>query len=507
MTGSGGGIRMLFNSVNFLIFFPIVVIAYYLIPHRGRYLWLLLTSYFFYMSWYPKWAVLLLFSTVVTWVSGLLLERIKHKEWEEKKKAFWKKWCVFGSFSANLAMLGLFKYINFIIDNLNRLLDATGLEVLDVSFGLALPVGISFYVFQALSYTMDVFRDDIYAEKNFLKYALFVSFFPQLVAGPIERSKNLLKQIDVKKHLSWNGCLEGLLLMLWGYFLKLVLADRIAIFVDNVYGNDRDFGGWYLIVASVLFAFQIYCDFAGYSTIAVGAAKVMGFRLMDNFDCPYFSKSVAEFWRRWHISLSSWFRDYLYIPLGGSRAGKGKKYRNVMIVFLVSGLWHGADWTYVIWGGLNGAFQVLGEITAKWRERLRIFLRVGKDNICYRLLRTLLTFSLVDFAWIFFRAESFDAAVRILKSIFTAGNPEIFLDGSLYLAGLDQKNFFVLILSLLILWAADMMRYRGVSPGKIILRQKWWMIYGVFLIGVISILVFGIWGSAYSAGSFIYFQF
>lgn len=286
---------MLFNSFHFLIFFPIVVLLYFAIPKKFRYLWLLLASYYFYMSWFPKWAVLLLFSTVITYLSGLGIEYVKHRSWEENKKIKWKKLCVFGSFFLNLSVLALFKYSNFMIENVNALLQALHLEVLDVSFGLALPVGISFYTFQALSYTMDVYRDDIYAEKNFLKYALFVSFFPQLVAGPIERSKNLLRQINIDHSFSEEGTKEGLLLMLWGYFMKVVVADRIAIFVDCVYGDYGTFGGWYLILASVLFAFQIYCDFAGYSVIAMGAAQVMGYRLMDNFDCPYFSRSVAEF--------------------------------------------------------------------------------------------------------------------------------------------------------------------------------------------------------------------
>ncbi len=498
---------MLFNSFPFLIFFPIVVLVYYAIPHRFRYLWLLVTSYYFYMSWYPKWAILLLFSTVITWLSGLILERIKCQDWEESKKTFWKKWCVFFSFGANLAMLGVFKYTNFVLENLNRLLAVCRMEALDVSFGLALPVGISFYVFQALSYTMDVYRDDIYAEKNFLKYALFVSFFPQLVAGPIERSKNLLRQIDTKKRLTRDRFLEGMLLMLWGYFLKLVIADRIALFVDPVYEQDTVFTGWYLIVASVLFAFQIYCDFAGYSTIAVGAAKVMGFELMENFDCPYFSRSVAEFWRRWHISLTSWFRDYLYIPLGGSRKGKGKKYRNIMIVFLVSGLWHGANWTYVIWGGLNGVFQVLGELTKRFRRKLGAVFGARPDTTGHKLLEAGITFALVDFAWIFFRAESLPSAVRILNSIFHARNIWILFDGSLYEAGLDQKNFWILLLSLAILFFADALKHRGVRLSKSLLRQEWWVLYAVFFVGVFSILVFGIWGSSYSAGSFIYFQF
>ena len=267
---------------------------------------------------------------------------------DERSRTRAKKLCIALSFIANLGVLGYFKYANFLLDNINALLAHLHVVYQAPAVDVLLPVGISFYTFQALGYTMDVYRGEIRAERNFFKYALFVSFFPQLVAGPIERSKNLLRQFDEKHHLNFESLRSGFILMLWGYFLKLVLSDRIAIFVDAVYGDPATYAGWYLIVASILFAFQIYCDFAGYSTIAKGAAEMMGFELMDNFNAPYYSRSVAEFWRRWHISLSGWFRDYLYIPLGGSRRGTLRKYVNLLIVFFVSGLWHGAQWAFVV---------------------------------------------------------------------------------------------------------------------------------------------------------------
>ena len=363
---------MLFNSLKFLIFFPAVVLLYFVLPKRVRNLWLLVASYVFYMGWNAKYVVLLFTSTLITYLSGLLLERVKDSDRPETKKTALKKWVVAVSFLLNLGILFYFKYVNFFLDTLGAAASLVGLTLNVPKFDILLPVGISFFTFQALSYTVDVYRGEIGAEKNFLRYALFVSFFPQLVAGPIERSKNLLQQLDTPKSFDFDRAREGFVLMLWGYFLKIVLADRIAIFVDTVYGDIAAFPGWYLIAATVLFAVQIYCDFGGYSTIAMGAAKILGIELMENFDAPYLSTSVSQFWRRWHISLTSWFKDYLYIPLGGSRKGKLRKYINKMIVFLVSGLWHGADATFVIWGGLNGLYQVLGEALAPARDKASI---------------------------------------------------------------------------------------------------------------------------------------
>lgn len=331
---------MLFNSYQFIVFFPFVCLIYFIFPKRIQYIWLLISSYFFYMSWDAKYALLLLFSTVVTWSCGLLLDKLSNKQNKCNKKEFGKyqklkKTVVAANFVLVLYVLFWFKYFDFVLDTLNILLNRVNCSLINVELDVVLPVGISFYTFQALSYSVDVYRGDVKVEKNFLKYALFVSFFPQLVAGPIERSKNLLRQVNESHTFDFERLRDGLLIMLWGYFMKLVIADRAAIFVDCVYSNINEYGGCYLIIASILFAFQIYCDFAGYSAIALGAAKVMGFELMENFKYPYLSTSVAMFWRNWHISLTSWFRDYLYIPLGGNRKGKLRKYINIMIVFLV----------------------------------------------------------------------------------------------------------------------------------------------------------------------------
>ncbi len=354
---------------------------------------------------------------------------------------------------------------------------------------------------------MDVYRDDIHAEKNFIRYALFVSFFPQLVAGPIERSTNLLKQLRSPNTLTWDSFREGILLMLWGYFLKVVLADRIAIFVDTVYGGYTNYPGMYLIIATLLFSVQIYCDFGGYSTIAMGTARILGIELMDNFNAPYLSSSVSEFWRRWHISLSSWFRDYLYIPLGGNRKGSVRKNLNLMIVFLVSGLWHGAQWTYVIWGGLNGIYQIIGNLFHSFINKWRPFTHSKPDTFSNKLLHILFTFVLIDFSWIFFRAENLSGAISIIKSIFTEYNPWILFDGSLYQCGLNQKNFTLMLLGIFLLLLADIGKYFNLKLSSLILRQEYWMRWLIIAISICFILLFGIWGTGYNEANFIYFQF
>lgn len=341
---------MLFNSFHFLVFFPVVVMIYFIFPKKVRWIWLLLASYYFYMSWNVKYALLIACSTAITWCSGLLLQKFKCRL--RIKKIIVALCCI-----SNLAILFYFKYFQFAVENINKLLSGTNIRLLNNAHDIILPVGISFYTFQALSYTIDVYREEIDFEPNILKYALFVSFFPQLVAGPIERSKNLLTQIRRPTSFCYERLREGLIYMGYGYFMKLVMADKISIVVDTVYGNIEAYPGWFLICATILFAFQIYGDFGGYSLIAIGAARILGFDLMENFRAPYFSQSISEFWRRWHISLSTWFRDYIYIPLGGNRRSSIRKYFNLLVVFITSGLWHGASWHFVAWGGGKWTFS------------------------------------------------------------------------------------------------------------------------------------------------------
>lgn len=489
---------MLFNSLKFLIFFPIVTLVYFLIPQRVKYLWLLAASYYFYMCWNPEYAILIAISTVITWLSGVFIDK--------GKTPLARKLTVAASFTINLAILFYFKYFYFTMDNINALRAFMHLDALKPRFDVILPVGISFYTFQALSYTVDVYRGDVEPEKNPLKYALFVSFFPQLVAGPIERSKNLLSQVNAEHHFDYNRARCGLLVMLWGFFLKLVIADRAAIVVNTVYNDMSNFTGVQLAAATVCFAVQIYCDFESYSTIAKGAARVMGFELMDNFHQPYFSCSIAEFWRNWHISLSTWFKDYLYIPLGGNRKGSVRKYMNLMIVFLVSGLWHGASWNFVIWGAVHGMYQVVGGITANFRRFFCAVLGIDRDTAQYRWFQRIITSALVTFAWIFFRSADLTQSVAVIKSIFTNFAPWSLYNGGLCAMGLDISNIAVLFAAAAVLFCVSVAKSRGEITGYIEnmhVFARWPIYFGLLF----SVLIFGIYGPQFSAAQFIYFQF
>ena len=497
---------MLFNSLEFMVFFPVVCLTYYVIPYRFRYLFLLACSYFFYMCWNLRYALLMLTSTVITYLSGLLLENAE-KTKEESVRIRKKKLFVAFSFVSNLSILFFFKYYGFAADTIVKVLEAVGFHVSIPVFDVVLPVGISFYTFQALSYTVDVYRREIYAEKNFLKYALFVSFFPQLVAGPIERSKNLLIQINEKHKFEYDRVRDGLLLMLYGYFQKVVLAEYLAVAVNSVFDSCLERTGFQLMVASVLFAFQIYCDFASYSNIAIGAAKVMGFRLMENFNTPYFAQSVAEFWRRWHISLTTWFRDYLYIPLGGSRKGKWKKYRNIMIVFLISGLWHGASWHFVFWGCLNGMYQVIGECIKPVKECIVKQFKIRTEVFSHKLMKCMETFVLVDVSWIFFR-NNFRQSFVILERIFGLSGEKWFTWGNnLEAMGLTVNTRNVLLISLLILFCADLCKYKGIRLIEWIAGQEIWFRWLIYFAGIFGVLIFGVYGPGFDASQFIYFQF
>ena len=407
----------------------------------------------------------------------------------------------------NLTLLFFFKYSNFVIENLNSLLAYTGVSLRVPKLDLLLPVGISFYIFQALSYTIDVYRGDVQVEKNPLRYMVFVSFFPQLVAGPIERSSRLLGQFYEKHRFSYDRMVRGLMMMLWGYFQKMVVADRLSVLVDQVFNYSSYYAGFEILVGAVFFAFQIYCDFAGYSTIAIGAAQVMGFDLMENFRRPYLAVSVADFWRRWHISLTSWFRDYLYIPLGGNRKGKLAKYRNIMVVFLASGLWHGANWTYVIWGGLNGLFQIIGAQTKKLRSAVKSFLGIRDNSGSGRLLSMIVTFLLVDFTWIFFRAATLEDAVTVIRQLFSSFNPWVLFDGTLYTLGLSMIDFWVGIVAIAMILAVDVLHERGVRIREWILNQNLLFRWMVYFLAIFTILIFGFYGPNYDAAQFIYFQF
>lgn len=491
---------MNFNSSDFLIFFPIVTILYFIIPLRVKRYWLLIASYYFYMSWNPKYAVLIFTSTLVTWCGALLIDKMQNH----------KRILLFLSIAVNLFILFFFKYFGFITNNLVTLFLNIGITINAPEFDVILPVGISFYTFQALGYTIDVYRGDTKVEKNFFIYALFVSFFPQLVAGPIERSKNLLSQMHEKHYFDSDRVVRGLILMGFGFFKKIVIADRIAVLVTSVYDGYTTHTGIHIIMATILFAFQIYCDFSGYSDIAIGAAKVMGFNLMKNFDTPYFSKSVAEFWRRWHISLSTWFRDYVYIPLGGNRKGVLMKYRNLLMTFCLSGLWHGASWNFVMWGGLNGLFQVIGDITKEARRKTIELFKFKTDCWSWRFLQCIITFVLIDFAWLFFRANGARHAISLIKhTINNMGFSQIFNIGSFFgreMLGLDYKDIIVMCLGLLLLLIIDVAKDK-LDITSWIFNQNLWFRFLVYYIGIFIILIFGYYGPEFDSSSFMYFQF
>ena len=500
---------MLFNSIDFLLFFPVVALGYFVIPAKAKHLWLLAASYFFYMSWNPKYALLMLLSTVATWLSGLLITAWRKQG--EKGHLHSPKWCLIACILLNLGILFFFKYYHFAASNLEAAFKIIGITLKAPAFDVILPVGISFYTFQALGYVFDVYRGEIEAERNLLRYALFVSFFPQLVAGPIERSKNLMRQMHEVHRFDYDRIKDGLLLMGWGFFQKLVIADRIAIAVTKVFDSYASYTGFHIAGAIVLFAFQIYCDFAGYSDIAIGAARVMGFNLMKNFKSPYLTRSVSDFWRNWHISLTTWFRDYIYIPLGGNRQGRLKKYRNLLITFGVSGLWHGASWNYVAWGLLNGFYQIAGDFTRPYREKA--YQRLGIRTSCgsWYFLQGLVTFAFVDFSWLFFRANGFRAAFGMMKHglanplpALASMNSEAFFD--LVTLGLGKADFIVLMVALVILFLADYFKSR-VDLKAILARQNLWFRWMVYYALIFSILIFGIYGPEYNASQFIYFQF
>lgn len=394
---------MPFNSVHFLLFFPAICVCYAFLAVKAKgsrpsQCLLLAASLYFYASWKPAYLLLILTSVVITWLAGLGMERFPGR----------KKAVLITSLALNLAILFFFKYYNW-------LAGTASLPLLNV----ALPVGISFYTFQAVGYSIDVYRGTLRAERDFITYALFVTFFPQLVAGPIERAENLLPQFKAKACFDYRRITDGLKLMAWGLFLKIVIADRMAVYVNAVYRYVDDAYGTALLLATVCFAVQVYADFAGYSGIAIGAAQVLGFRLMKNFDHPYFSASVPEFWRRWHISLSSWLRDYIYIPLGGSRVSRPRHYLNLLTTFLISGIWHGASWHFVAWGALHGIFMAASRLTAPVRRKIRLALGLEDSERGIRRFwkpfQVLTTFCLICAGWVFFRAPGLSQALKTFR--------------------------------------------------------------------------------------------
>lgn len=403
---------MNFNSIEYAVFFVIVFALYWSIKPRYRWILLLVSSYYFYMSWKPAYVVLILATTIVSYSCALLLERTEGSQ--SSRKILIKKLILTGALLVCLGILFFFKYFNFFMESVTGILSLFTLHIHPSTLSIVLPVGISFYTFQTLSYVIDVYRGDVPAEHHFGYYATFISFFPQLVAGPIERPSNLLPQIKSEISFDYDRAVYGARQVLWGLFKKIAVADVLAVYVDMVYENIGGCTGFDYVVAILFFTIQIYCDFSGYSDIAIGSAGLLGINLMQNFRSPYFSTSIREFWSRWHISLSTWFRDYLYIPLGGNRCSKARNSFNLLVTFLVSGLWHGASVTYVIWGGIHGVAQVIEKLLGLDRKRKS---RAG------RVLSGLAVFVFCNIAWVFFRAPSFSDAIQVISHAIPGISP------------------------------------------------------------------------------------
>ncbi|MBU0677835.1 MAG: MBOAT family protein [Verrucomicrobia bacterium] len=478
---------MLFNSLDFLIFFTLVVVVYFAMPHRFRWLFLLAASYYFYMCWKVEYIVLILIATTIDYIAGHFVGPGKP----------FRKLILAVSLGTNLGILFCFKYLNFVSGELRALFDQFNVFAGFPVYHLILPVGISFYTFQSMSYTIDVFRGQKEPEKHFGIYAVYVAFFPQLVAGPIERSTSLMPQFRIPKQFDYDRFCSGLQLMLWGFFKKLVIADRLAMYVDTVYSNPGAFKSAPLILATYFFAFQIFCDFSAYSDIAIGAARILGFDLMKNFNQPYFARSIREFWQRWHISLTTWFRDYLYIPLGGNRVVKWRWQTNIMIVFVLSGIWHGANWTFLIWGVLHGGYLLVSLWTRGLRDRVVHVTRLDRVPYLHKMLQRVFIFHIVLIAWVFFRARNLFEAIVVFKGM-VSGVPSIFHIN----VALGKYELLIAFIALACLEFVHFLQHRyGVS--NVLNRMPVALRWGCYYATILAILMFG----QFNLTEFIYFQF
>lgn len=471
---------MLFNSFQFLLFFPVVTLLHFVLPHKYRWGLLLFASCVFYSAFIPYYLIILLVSILIDYYAAILIEPSEGK----KRKTY-----LVISIISNLALLSVFKYFNFFTENFNAVLLWLGVGVKPIPYlHIILPIGLSFHTFQAMSYTIEVYRRNQVAERNFGIYSLYVMFFPQLVAGPIERPQNMLHQFYEEKKFSASRLIAGLQQMGWGLFKKVVVADQLSIYVNSIYNHWELNTGATLLFATYCFAFQIYCDFSGYSDIAQGSAHILGFRLMDNFNLPYFSKTVTEFWRRWHISLSSWLKDYLYIPLGGNRFGKFKTYRNLLYTMLLGGLWHGASWNFIVWGFLNGAYLSL--------ERILNIKETTSGSWAVRTAKVFMTFNLISLTWIFFRSVTLHQSVGILKNIFIAnGFWNLRIQDSGIFAGMTVAVGLLLAIEFLIFRKQRVPDYFSSRP---MVQSIAWTSFFVLMLVLLGVS---------EGDQFIYFQF
>ncbi|MDA7558643.1 MBOAT family protein [Flavobacteriaceae bacterium] len=478
---------MLFNSIAFLIFLPLVFLLYWCVFNKKlkyQNLYILIISYIFYGWWDWRFLLLIAFSSMLDFIIGLLLKK--------EKSSTKRKLLLALSLTVNLGFLGFFKYYNFFIENFIAAMDSVGVQSNFYSLQIILPVGISFYTFQTLSYTIDIYRNRLEPSKSWIQFFAYVSFFPQLVAGPIERASNLLPQFYKSRVFNYKNAVLGSKQILWGFFKKIVLADSAAVFVNQIFDNSAELNGSTLFIGLVFFAFQIYGDFSGYSDIAIGTAKLFGFNLMQNFAYPYFSRDIAEFWRRWHISLSTWFRDYLYIPLGGSKGGTLMKIRNTFIIFIVSGFWHGANWTFVFWGFLNALFFIPLLLSNKNRNHMDV---IANDSLLPKpieLLRMLLTFVMISLTWVFFRADSMSHAFNYLFTIFSPSLIEIPTIFSL-------KVVFAIVIVLTLEYANRRKKF-----GLDFENLNKFKSYGLYYFLILMIIYYSL---EFKQQGFIYFQF
>ncbi len=478
---------MLFNSIEFICFFLIIASLYFFIPNRFRNGYLLVASYYFYGCWNVNYLILLIITTVSSYICGIYIGKTDHLV---LKRRFITITCII-----NLGLLLIFKYFNFLISPFNDFFQIFGQRQAIPELNLLLPVGISFYTFQAIGYVIDVYKGKSKPVKDFTVFALYVSFFPQLVAGPIERSYHLIPQFLKDFKLDYGKITSGLYLMLWGFFQKLVIADRLAIYVNAVHEDIIRFNWLQLIVASYFFSIQIYCDFAGYSNIAIGSARILGVDLMNNFNRPYFAISIKDFWRRWHISLSTWFRDYLYIPLGGNRVSLSKTYRNIMVVFLLCGLWHGAGWSFIIWGGLHGVLLCINNLWSNINNS-----KNETDTVFIRIIKVMATFHMVTFAWIFFRAKGLNEAFLFIKRICSMTMEESGLTTGI--PGFSQYELYLSLFLIMVLFFTELFQYQKTFDSFVLL-QKIYLRWSIAYYLLFSILVFGV----FNLTTFIYFQF
>ncbi len=494
---------MLFNSFEFLLFFPVVAALFFASPARFRQAILLVASYYFYMCWKPEYVVLIVASTLIDYFASRRMAALPDRPQRRKYLGL--------SLVSNLGLLFAFKYFNFFNESARVVLNHFNIFYDVPAFDVLLPVGISFYTFQTLSYTIDVYRGELKHEKSLLTFALYVSFFPQLVAGPIERAVRLLPQFHQPVTFDYERLVSGSRLMVWGFFKKVVVADRLAVYVDAIYNNPGDHSGLTIVAATYFFAFQIYCDFSGYSDIAIGTARILGFDLMTNFRRPYLATSISDFWRRWHISLSTWFRDYVYIPLGGNRVSTPRRYANLLITFVVSGLWHGANWTFIVWGGLHGIYLAIAVLSGGLRERIAVSLGVADHKRLRWLWQAVITFHLALIAWVFFRANSMGDAALIFErasvGLGTHLHALLTLDARLLYqdlvsaAGVTPFEFAASVALIAFVWLREWAEERGWPHLEGRRGQVMRLAWNDALI-IVTVL-FG----AYGQRQFIYFQF